>query len=317
VKNILQELIDRDLDYADTGEKAFIVDIDPEMAQRLLNNNFKQNRELSQAHIKALATDMKNGEWALTNDAIVVSQDLETGNAQHRLHAIIESKTTQRFLVLFGVAKETFQKFDTGKKRTMEQRITIGGTNISGKECSVIRHSMNAYTHPQIGTVEFGYPKHDEFVAAAYLKHKEFLTLTNSKSRKGSSFYWAAALKMYAEMIHYKPRNGFQHDHDPLTRAQLFIDICTKNCSNVGIPVGPSEIAAIRLNNLRVARRLDNNTLYWSDKKALRLTIVAAYKFMLGENVQKLMISKQDPFHSFLHMPSTNSSGYATSNQHN
>lgn len=314
MKNLLQELIDRDLSFNGTGQRAFIVDIDPEMAQRLLNNNFKQNRALSKAHIKTLAADMRNGEWELSNDAIVVSEDLEMGNAQHRLSAIIESQTTQRFVVLFGASREAFQKFDTGRKRTMEQRITIAGINISAKECAVTRHAMNSFTYPHTGTVEFGYSKHDKLVAEFYVKHKEFLTATNSKVSRGSSFYWAAALKMYAEMVHYGNDLVLQHDHDPLTRAQLFIDICTKGCSSVGIPVGPNEYAAIKLNLTRASRKEDNDTLYWSDKKALRLTILAAHKFMSGEVIQKLSLPKQDPFHSFLHMPSTNSPEHASSN---
>ena len=313
-ESLFEELNDRDLSFNGEGQRAFIVDIDPEMAQRLLNSNFKQNRTLSKSHVKRLAADMRNGEWNLSNDAIVISKDLELGNAQHRLSAIIESQTTQRFIVLFGASRKAFQKFDTGKKRTMEQRITIAGINISAKECAVIRHAMNSFTYPYTGTVEFGYPKLDKYVAEYYLKHKEFLTMTNAKTARCSSFYWAAALKMYAEMMNDDDRLVLQHDHDPLTRAQLFIDICTKGCSSVGIPVGPNEYAAIKLMLIHSNRQEANDNMHWSDKKALRLTILAAHKFMTGEIIQKLSLPKQDPFHSFLHMPSSNSYEHDPSN---
>ena len=135
-----------------------------------------------------MSTDMKNGEWGLSNDAIVLSNDLQVGNAQHRLNAVIQSKTSQKFIVLFGSPREAFQKFDTGKKRTMEQRITIAGTEISPKECCIIRHAMNDYTNSQVGTEQYGYPRHDDLVASVYLKHKEFFGLVNAKKSEAHHF---------------------------------------------------------------------------------------------------------------------------------
>ena len=304
---ILRRIFDNALSYADCGHDTAIVDVDPDLAQDLLDLNFAQNRTASKEHIDRFATDMKNGEWILSNDAIVLSDDMQVGNAQHRLQAVIQSGTTQRFIVLFGSDKGDFQKLDTGKKRTMEQRITISGIPISQKECSIVRHAMNDYTHPHCGTVEFGYQRHDAAVAEIYLKHKEFLKATNAQKPAGPSFFWAAALKMYAEMVHFGDYYTFKHDHSPLTRARLFIDLCVNGHSDISM-VGPHEVAAIKLRNLKEARKQTN--IGFSDKNALQFTITAAYKFMTGETVKALQRPKSDPFHSFLHMESTNSPDY-------
>lgn len=304
--NILQELQAARLSYDDCGHEAMIVEVGPELAQRLLALNFDQNRKLSKRYVSRLASDMRNGEWGLSNDAIVLSKDLEVGNAQHRLNAIIQSRTSQKFLILFGSPRDSFNKFDTGMKRTMEQRITISGTEISTKECCIVRHAMNDYSHPQVGTVQYGYQRHDALVASTFLKHKQFLELVNAKQPKGPAFFWAAALKMYAEMTHYGDCLNFKHDHDPLTRAQLFVDLCRHGYSSTGIASGPSEIAAHKLRNTIDRKKDGKQNIYWNDKNDLRVTITAAYKFMLGENVVNIVPPKNDPFHDFLDVPSTN-----------
>ena len=306
---LLQKIHERQLDYEHCGHQTWVIDVDPDLAQDLLDANFENNRVASKDQIDRYATDMKNGEWILSNDAIVVSKDLQVGNAQHRLQAVIESGTTQRFIVLFGSDSEAFTKFDTGKKRTMEQRITIAGTPISQKECSIIRHAMNSYTDPQrTGTQEFAFPRHDTRVAKFYLMHKQFLRATHAYKPAGSSFIWAAALKMYAEMIHYGHQYMFKHDHDPLTRAQLFIDLCRNGLSESGLSIGPQESAAIRLKNMREDRKKTNQ--FWCDKTALQLTIVAAHKFMTGDEIKYLKRPASDPFRDFNFMPSTNSADY-------
>ena len=305
MSNILQDLHDAELSYADCSHKAFIVEVGPKLAQKLLDLNFDQNRKLSQQYVERMSSDMKNGEWGLSNDAIVVSDCLQVGNAQHRLNAVIRSNTAQKFIVLFGSPKEAFQKFDTGKKRTMEQRITISGIEISMKECCIIRHAMNDYENPSVGTVQYGYPRHDTLVAETYKKHKYFLNIVGATKPKGSAFIYAAALKLYAEMIHYN--NVLRpYSHDPLTRANLFIDLCLLGYSTVDLPSGPTEIAAFKLKNTIARKKEDLKGQYWSQKYDWRVTMTAAYKFMLGEKVVNLVPYKTDPFHNFLKMASTN-----------
>lgn len=314
MSNILQDLYDCELSFIDCGHRAFIVDVGPALAQKLLAANFHQNRKLSKAYVDRMSADMKNGEWGLSNDAIVVSSDLQIGNAQHRLNAVVQSNTSQKFIVLFGSPKEAFQKFDTGKKRTMEQRITISGTEVSQKECCIIRHSMNDYANPGVGTVQYGYQRHDNLVAATYRKHKEFLTLVHAKQPGGSSFIYAAALKIYAEMLNYSTISLYQHNHHPLTRAQLFIDLCLNGYSSVDIACGSTEIAALKLRNTIARKKEELKGQYWSQKSDFRVTVTAAYKFMLGEKVVNLVPFKSDPFHNFLKTPSTNSARFLEDN---
>ena len=47
MSNILQDLFDHKLSYDECGHESFIVEIGPELAQKLLALNFAQNRKLS------------------------------------------------------------------------------------------------------------------------------------------------------------------------------------------------------------------------------------------------------------------------------
>ena len=288
------------------GEGAFIAVIGPELAQNLLHLNFEQNRCPSKKQIAKYATDMVNGEWVLSNDALVISNDGQLGNCQHRLQAVIESGTTQKFLVLYGVDKKTFLKFDVGQKRTMDQRITISGVNITVKECAIIRHAMNDYVHTAIGTAQYSEPRFDELVKKYYLMHKQFLELSNATQQTGSSYFWAGALKIYAEMVHFGKSYVFNHDHDPLSRANLFIDMCLNGQSTKGLMTGPQESAAIKLRDSKTTRAKDYANKNWNDKFAWQLTMTAAYRFMCGDVTKSLQRYKSDPFHKFLELPTTN-----------
>ena len=68
---------------------------------------------------------------------------------------------------------------------------------------------MNNWSTNEHGTIEFAQPRHDDLVKEIYLKHKQFLYLTNAHKPAGPAFYHAAALKMYAEMIHFNKHHNY------------------------------------------------------------------------------------------------------------
>lgn len=291
-----------------TEEKVCIVEVDPDLARWLLKLNFKENRKQSADYINRLSADMRDGYWGLSNDAIVVDVTGRIINAQHRLEAVVKSGTTQKFILLWDVAKETAEAIDVGKKRAMHERITISGTRISLKECAVIRNAMNDYSSVALGTSQYHRSRHDGTVQAVYLQHSHFLQALGTESMSsGSSFFHAAALKMFVEMIHGKYNPVFaEHKQDPFTRAQLFLDLCLYGYSKKGLPTTVQDHVALRLKEMRDNRKVDYKGMRWSDKDAYRFTVCAAHKFMTGEQVKKLTRSKTDPFTKFGSLPETN-----------
>lgn len=304
-----QSLLDTGLvKPASTKEKVCIIDVGPDLAQYFLKLNFENNRKQSVQYINRLSADMRDGYWGLSNDAIVVDVTGRIINAQHRLEAIVKSGTTQKFILLWDVPKHTADAIDVGKKRAMHERITISGTKISLKECAIVRNAMNDYTNVNLGTAQFHMTRHDYVVEETYKKHSQFLQALGADAMSsGSSFFHAAALKMFVEMIHGKYIEGLaHHDQKPFERAQLFLDLCLFGYSKKGLPTTVQDHAALRLKEMRDNRKVDYKGLRWSDKDAYRFTICAAHRFMNGEEVKKLTRLKNDPFTELSILPATN-----------
>lgn len=287
-------------------EKVSIIDVTPEIAKTLLAYNFDDNRTASPEHIKRMVADMNSGLWRLSNDAICVDLLGRIINGQHRLNAVEQSGTTQRFLFLWDLQPETAQFIDVGKKRAMHERITVSGARITVKECAIIRHAMCDYSSSGVGTTQFGYSRHDDIVKEYFLRHSEFLKNMNSKAMQGASFVKSAALKMYVEMTHYSHKYVFNHDMDAYERSMLFIDLVEDGFSKRGHVTGIHEHSAIKLKNMKDRRRGETKGQFWADKDAFQATVSAAFKFMTGEVVENLVRYKKDPFSNFLKAPSTN-----------
>ena len=86
--------------------------ITPEMATMYLEKN-THNRKVKQEAVRRYANDMKNGNWQLNNQGIAFHKDGSLADGQHRLLAIVLSKTAVEMLVTYDVPDET-TLFDRG-----------------------------------------------------------------------------------------------------------------------------------------------------------------------------------------------------------
>lgn len=76
------------------------------------------NRRLEQKRVELYASDMTNGDFNDdTCDAILYDWEGNLINGQHRLWAIIESRTTHTFAVVRGLPSEAILILDQGKPR--------------------------------------------------------------------------------------------------------------------------------------------------------------------------------------------------------
>ena len=88
-------------------------------------------------------------------------------------------------------------------------------------------------------------------------------------------------------------------------RSMLFIDLVENGFSKDRL-IGPNEISAIKLKNMKERRKADAKGNYWADKDAFQYTVSMAFKFMTGEVVENVSKYKTDPFMDFLEAPTTN-----------
>lgn len=107
------------------------IDIDPAMASRWLENNFK-NRKCDDEVVNAYARDMLNGTWVATHQGVAFNDRDELIDGQHRLRAIVLSGKTIRMMVTFGLPSKiegsemtTMDAVDRGRPRSVADQLKI------------------------------------------------------------------------------------------------------------------------------------------------------------------------------------------------
>lgn len=100
--------------------------VTPTMAKRLLELN-TDNRPINERTVKRYTDDMKNGNWKFTGDTISISKTGKMLNGQHRLTAIMQSNTSQKFNLQTGLEDDVFDVIDTGKNRSAADTLAIAG----------------------------------------------------------------------------------------------------------------------------------------------------------------------------------------------
>jgi hypothetical protein len=114
-----------------TGSTPLIVSVTPELAGQFLSHN-TQNRHIRPTRVAQYARDMAEGRWTFNGDPIRFSDVGGLLDGQHRLAAIIESDTTQPFVVIKGLLAASQETMDQALGRTPADALTMRGyTNAS------------------------------------------------------------------------------------------------------------------------------------------------------------------------------------------
>lgn len=98
--------------------------IGPKRAQEILDTFNHLNRKISWSKVSYYADLMARGKYKCSPDAIAISDENpflkkpRLINCQHRLLGVVQSGTIQEFIIVEGMADDTFEIIDTGKNRT-------------------------------------------------------------------------------------------------------------------------------------------------------------------------------------------------------
>jgi hypothetical protein len=103
--------------YGGDGIVAEVVTITPDIASAWLKAN-KCNRPVRRKHVDFLAGEITRGNWQVNGEAIIIAENEDIMDGQHRLLAIIEAGEPIRSLVVYGVKPEAFSTIDTGAVRS-------------------------------------------------------------------------------------------------------------------------------------------------------------------------------------------------------
>lgn len=98
--------------------------ITPDVAAQLLRNTDANPRSTTSPCVHKYTQDMLRGFWTEGgSDMIVIDENDSVINGQHRLRAVVESKTTQSFWVLYGVKPDYCNNTDSGLNRNLKHYV--------------------------------------------------------------------------------------------------------------------------------------------------------------------------------------------------
>jgi hypothetical protein len=103
---------------------SYLLEVTPDKAGKLLQTR-KDNRPLSEKYAQQLAKDMANDRWMLTPQGLVLDEEGNVLDGQHRLRAVAISGRAITFWVTDGVPREVFRALDGGRPRTMANLMYI------------------------------------------------------------------------------------------------------------------------------------------------------------------------------------------------
>lgn len=120
------------------AKNVFIETITPKMAAKWLEHSKFSQRPISPKHVKALATQMKEGKWKLNYETLKFGPQEEVVDGQHRLHAIVSSGVPVKMAVARDVDPEVFGSIDTGRRRNGSDVLAMRGE----KNCSSLSGAL-------------------------------------------------------------------------------------------------------------------------------------------------------------------------------
>jgi hypothetical protein len=155
------------------------VKITPERAMALLEHN-TWNRPLSQPHVQRLVRQILAGKWKYNGDTLKVATNGDVLDGQHRLWAVVESKTAIDTMIVYDVEPEAFATVDTLRKpRSGADVLSLHGATIHRKTLSaalawllrwqrgVVLDYMAPLNRIENSDIEEAYALHPEMIRAA------------------------------------------------------------------------------------------------------------------------------------------------------
>jgi hypothetical protein len=159
--------------------------IGPDEAKQLLDGQGPQ-RSIRPHKIKQFTDDMREGRWLFNGAPIVKDRNDRMRDGQNRMHAIINSGTTQTFVVLNNASEHTIATIDTGTGRTFTDVTRMQGIPYASEISSAVylwwkydNDAMNSMERPSHKQLE---AKRDEHLNALEAACKMVASKKNARS---------------------------------------------------------------------------------------------------------------------------------------
>lgn len=107
--------------------KTEIVLVTPSLAAKWLSATTSKNRPMKPEALRQYIQSMRSGKWRENGESIVIDDNGNILDGQHRLQAVVSSGMSFRFAVIRGVDPDSFDTIDSGVRRTGKDVLTIAG----------------------------------------------------------------------------------------------------------------------------------------------------------------------------------------------
>lgn len=107
------------------GVEVYLLKIDPEVAQEILNRNIIGQRRLSPDAVERYASDMAAYEWVFNGAPILIDEKNQLIDGQHRLNAIIEADEAQIVVIVRGVSTDAMGTVDMNRRRSYADTLAM------------------------------------------------------------------------------------------------------------------------------------------------------------------------------------------------
>jgi hypothetical protein len=245
----------------------------PEKAKVLLDKNLN-NRKFRQSLAEKYAEDMASGKWTRCIVPIAIYEDGNIADGQHRLAAILMSRTTQKFLLLEGLTKEDGLNIDTGKFRTLVDNAHISGVDpdLTAEKTALAR----AIQEGDRGAKAYPNSMKLEFVSM----HREAVEWTVKNGPTGKGIRNQIILAAVARAFYYEENK------------EKLIRFCKVLGS--GFAQGDHESAAIALRNYLMSRPgTDHKGMF---REIFLKAMNACAAFMKGKKLTMLKAVKEEAY---------------------
>ena len=142
-----------------------VVEVTPELAKEWLRHN-SHNRNLRERVVNGYAADMLSGDWVEDGQSIKFSASGILLDGQHRLSAIVQSRVTQRMLIVRGLPDSSQDTMDVGAKRVLADVLRLRGEQYNTTLAAIL---LRVYQWDQ------GYRR--SFKAGARPTHRQLLAV--------------------------------------------------------------------------------------------------------------------------------------------
>lgn len=283
-----------------------IEQISAEQAEQHLLRNFSRNRKISGNAVRDLKKSIIDGQFFTSADAITFDTEGRLVNGQHRMTAVRESGLSAQFLVIRNFPAEHVGCIDIGRKRSMNERLTIAGTEISAQHCAVVRNSMTDYESNSVGTIKYAKLRHDQQVSDWYRTMRMYLDLATELKWNKPGFFVVGAMFITQHLEHQYIRNRRQMEaigQEPsvdvnvpsIVRGLQFLEYAnTGEMERTGVYLRETDQSVKTIYEAYIKRKAKGK--YWNAFEQLNQTLCLANSFARFKGVGKVITTDSNPF---------------------